>query len=196
MGFADELLQRVFKGNKDDRLILTEGVIQRSSAFMKDYHAWSSEHSADCFSEVRRNLALSKAGIDDDLKTLWLDLSQAKGFKIELDNFMPKEESFFLIESMKNRVLSYPYRLSTSYTKAEKFGKEVHLEEWYYLKPPLAKAGSNGPIDQCFGNIKIELHQRHRTIIKVLVTSYSDRMYLASQPFESFMDYLFGQSHG
>lgn len=192
MGFADDLIKRVFgQKNANGHLVIEEGIIKRTTQFNSLYENWRNHHGADVYEEIRRNIQLKRKGLHDELNTIWLQMDHAKGFRIDLESLVNESDDDFVLEGIKDAIIGFPYRLSASYSKTEALGESVHRESYYYLKPPLDSFAPNAPLPQKFGNIKVELHQTNKRRLKVLVTTYPGRMYEAPHAFEDFIDYLF-----
>jgi hypothetical protein len=192
MGFADDVLKKIFGSTKDDRFLIEEGIIKRDAAFKTAYEAWKDEHAEEAMEDFRRNLSLSKKGLHDQLGTIWLTMKHAQGFRVYTEALGEAEQDRFLLEYIKDLLQLQSYRVSNSYVKNEEVQGTLYREEWYYLKPPIHIASEGEPMNQGFGNIKIEWSQGKKRYIKLLTTTYSGRMYKAPIPFEQLLHHLFG----
>lgn len=191
MGFAEDVLKKVF-GSSKDHIILEEGLIKRNAAFVESYEHWKESQAQETMEEVRRNLSLSKKGLHDELRTVWLHLKHAQGFRMFMETLGEAEHDRFVIEYLKDLLQLKSYRVSNSYSKYEEVNGQIRQEEWYYLKPPIHIADEGEAMDQGFGNIKIEWSSGNSRYIKLLTTTYSGRMYRDPLPFEELLRHLFG----
>jgi hypothetical protein len=99
----------------------------------------------------------------------------------------------FVAEFMKDRVLSWGYKLYSSSKLNADVNRKTTLFR-HYLKPPL-KNILEPPVDQIFGNVSIELSapDSKKETLKIQIQHYNDRSYKEARNIEDLYYSLFNQ---
>ena len=127
--------------------------------------------------------------------SLWVDFLESKG----ANGIMIHSKKYpgdlskwhFVGEYLKERVLSWGYRLYSSEVRSQGGIRPVVFLR-HYLKPPVRNMLTQ-PIDQIFGNITIELASRDNEAeqLKFQVLHYSDRNYREPRDIEELYRSVF-----
>lgn len=191
MSFAEDLINRIFQSDQKEKKVLDSGTIQRSDAWMRDYRAWKAEKADYILMEIKRNHVQSERELRDDLNFIHLNMNSAKGFRFTPEGLpIEEKEDVFLLQLLKDQVVEIGYRMSNSLYQYEQESGQLRSMEWFYLKPPLKNYTKDPPIDQLYGNVKIELHQGERRFIKLVTTTYNDRTYQTPGSYDEFLSML------
>jgi hypothetical protein len=131
------------------------------------------------------------AGMDPQDESIdFLEFRATAGFALHIQNeSLRPGEAGLLMDHLRDRVRALPYRLSLSDRRI----RGGDMVERHYLKPPLQVPGPEGPIDQQYGNITIEVQYRRGEPVhlRFMATHYQDRQYGQPLEFENLVRELF-----
>lgn len=128
----------------------------------------------------------------------WIDFLVSKGangIMIHAEKYPGKLSNWhYLAEYLKERVLSWGYKLYSSEERSQG-GIRPFVFRRHYLKPPVKNMLSQ-PVDQIFGNVTIELVSRGDTVekLKFQILHYSDRSYLEPRDIEELYHSVFDKN--
>lgn len=122
----------------------------------------------------------------------FLNTPSSKGFAIHFHQTeYGRQEAVFLLDLLKEKVLTLNYKPQLSDTRTWTEQKFVHTAERHYLKPR-PDWSEDKKFNQQFGNITIELQIRddQPRLLTFRATSYSDRLYDEPGEFQDLMQVL------
>lgn len=122
----------------------------------------------------------------------FLEVDGANGILIHTtETEMPISNWLFVAEFMKDKVLSWGYKL---YSSSKVIPDSTQSNELFrhYLKPPI-KNMLTPPIDQIFGNVMVELSNTgtKKETLKIQIQYYNDRSYQEARNIEDLYYSLF-----
>lgn len=124
----------------------------------------------------------------------FLNVDGANGILIHTQKIShPVSNWLFVAEFMKDRALSWGYKLYSS-SKMNADTENTPPLFRHYLKPPI-KNMLETPIDQIFGNVTIELAETGtvKETLKIQIQHYSDRNYQEARNIEDLYYSLFNR---
>lgn len=203
MGFFERIYQQIFGQDEHKekptpyrpgkRPYLTEP-LRRNQEQQQFYYRWITEKSyLSTLHLVGQAYANQQSGQASDLEIRMLNMPAAKGFGIVYHPMIPIAEFRALTDFFRDKVKGLGYRQYVGDQQSFDEPNHVRTVDKYYLKPPIYEIIEGQPLDQQFGNILIECHLTNLTpsYIKVLATTYSDRLYTEPKPFDELVDLLF-----
>jgi hypothetical protein len=122
----------------------------------------------------------------------FLNTTSSKGFVIHLDKTnYTLQESTFLLDLLKQRVVEEGYRVQVSDRRIYQQSKWVETAERHYLKPK-PEFSSPGIIRQRYGNITILLLLRNDKPFQLQfqATAYRDHLFQEAESFGELMVHL------
>lgn len=190
--FFDDLIKRLFpssEGKKAHLPTLTEP-IRRTEKEKHAYQEWLRQEKYQAvLKRIKESYYLNATNNLLDLQIF--KATAANGIALPYHASISDETFQHLFEWWKEKTLQLGYRLQVAERRFFEEPTRVKTIEKYYLKPMLSYTDfdENQPLDQKYGNILLELHfiDIRPQLLKVLVTTYSDRLYLPPLPFEDFM---------
>lgn len=170
---------------------------QSDSDERKAYDKWVEEgiELDDLMSALKKEYGFYLTPGEDHAE--WVDfliIDGANGILIHTQKVsLPISNWLFVAEFMKDRALSWGYKLYSS-SKMNVETKNSPALFRHYLKPPI-KNMLKTPIDQIFGNVTIELADTGTVneTLKIQIQHYSDRSYKAARNIEDLYYSLFNQ---
>jgi hypothetical protein len=116
--------------------------------------------------------------------------TSANGLAVSYDDTLNKDDLTFLMEALKDEVLSLGYKRSNADQTIREKGNGTEKICKYYLKPIIK---GSAPFDQKYGNILIEevLINDKPSYLKLVVSSYHDSSYRKALPFSELFKILF-----
>ncbi|HLU89703.1 MAG TPA: hypothetical protein VKZ51_07690 [Cyclobacteriaceae bacterium] len=191
MTFINDLFKRLFKG-QGGRLSHKENFSQSGEEQERIKHWMGSEAGKEAFALIHKNYHYNKAGMRDYPEVHILSSPYANGFAVTFEPPLTEETFSNLFFAFGVRILDMGYyRVSLDRRMVEE-AEMVRTVEKQYLKPAV-RPDPSLKMDQLFGNISVEkvMLDNKPAFLKVLVTVYSDRLYLNAKPFDTFMEKLF-----
>lgn len=166
--------------------------LSRPAGHESALRAWSD--SPDCeawLDRIRCAYNVHLAGMDPQDDCIdFLEFRATSGFALHIqnENLQPGEAAL-LMDHLRDRVRSLPYRLSVSDRRIRGEG----MVERHYLKPPLQVPAPGEPVDQRYGNITIEVQYRRSEPVhlRFMATHYQDRQYSQALEFSDLVRNLF-----
>lgn len=192
MGFPENLFKQLFPDRGEKQPMQLTELIRRSSQYQKEYDFWKiSGETKALVKEIERSYYLKKNGINGGFTIHLFQSAAANGFALPWHPGLSPQVFPFLLDLWRDRVLATGYRLANTDRQIREIGSGVQTTEKHYLKPPLTK---NKPLtEQRYGNVLLEyvLTDQEPEYIKVMATTYSDRLFTEPQPFDDLLDQLF-----
>jgi hypothetical protein len=192
MDWFDRLKDKLFGEPVQRSGQLYHGPLKRTEPFLDRHRQWLAGGTRTrLLGHYRELLRQEQLSSDTDLHLF--SSEQATGMQIKRPADAPADVLHHLMEEFKNCVLAQGYRLQLS---DHKIGPEGGHRERYYLKPEIPVDEQRPPLPQRYGNVLIEawgddeLQARH---LKVLVTVYSDRLYMPAESGMSLINSLLGE---
>lgn len=194
MSYIEDLLGKLFPA-KRTKISHKENFSQTAEE-ASQIKAWiESERGEELFGLIYNNYHLKTVGVNKKPEVHILNSPYANGFAITFQEPLSQEDFQHLFFAFGNRLLDLGYRRVSLDRKLEELNDQVRVIEKLYYKPPFSNAPPEQPIDQLFGNVSIEkvALDNKPSFLKVLVTVYSDRLYLPAQPFHEFVERMFNR---
>lgn len=192
MSYIEDLLGKLFPA-KDKKLSHRENFLE-SAEQASETLAWVDSNAGEgVLSLIYNNYHLKTVGINKKPEVHILNSPYANGFAVSYENPLSAADFQHLFFAFGDRLLALGYHRVSLDRKMEELANGVRITEKLYYKPPFSNAMPDQPIDQLFGNVSIEKVSLDNkpSFLKVLVTVYSDRMYLPAQPFSEFVEKVF-----
>jgi hypothetical protein len=198
MSFFDSIIQNLFPSEKNEKQIglpLVIEPIKRTEKENNSFFRWLNEHQfEDLLKKISKSYQLKKLGEESDIQVHILKLSSAQGIAITYHSSIEVNHFLHLFDLWKDRILREGYILNIA--ERQFFNEKDHVKkvEKYYLKTPISRnIIENQKIEQKFGNILLELIfiNDKPLYLKLLATTYSDRMYNLPYPFENLLNVIF-----
>ncbi|RAI91966.1 hypothetical protein [Algoriphagus yeomjeoni] len=195
--FLDDLFNKVFNSSEKAPVNHKENIVQKGEDVAKVRDWMNSTEGRELFGRVSKSYYFKTIQIEERPQTHILDSKYARGFAITYDDPLDEQTFSLLFLAFAQRVLALGYRQVSFDRKMEEVNDQVKVTEKFYFKPPLKILAKNELISQLYGNISIEKINVNNqpNYLKVLVTFYSDRLYLDPEPFDQFLDHLFEATH-
>lgn len=169
-------------------------LIDRTETEKKDYAFWKETLVArrllDWLGDQYAVYRLEPQRVDEAIN--FLNTPSSKGFAIHFNQTQySKRDVTHFFDWLKEKVKALDYRSQISDTRTYKKGDSMETTERHYLKPR-ADFTSKEKFNQGFGNITIELVFRDEEVhhLKLISTSYSDRLYKDAADFRELMQIL------
>jgi hypothetical protein len=166
-------------------------LIERSEAEQADLLRWKETIVCKRLLNWLGDQYLLYRALPDDIDEAidFLDTPSSKGFVIHLHKTgYSRRDATHLLDLFKEKVLALDYRTQVSDSRTYSRQAWVETVERHYLKPRLNRK-SEGPLDQLFGNIMVELVLRddkpHH--LKFSATSYQDRLFREAEDFQDLV---------
>lgn len=141
--------------------------------------------------QILKSYQLQKSGIQDGAELYLLTSPYANGFAIPYDASVTEQSFRHLFFAFGLRMLDLGYyRVSLDRTLQEVVDHITTTEKQYFK--PSVPFTTVQKTEQLYGNVSIEklLINNKPSILKVLVTIYSDHQYHDARPFDQFMKEL------
>lgn len=188
MSFFDDISGRLFPVNK--KVGIYE-VLKQDQGFINKYQEWTSK--SECIKlkeDILKSWEFKLKDLSPPLDIITYLSDYANGFTLYPGKDDHSNAMSYLMEYMKDMLISTSYRLVHSTRKIDEKKEGIEIVEKYYLKPPFPV---KIPYDQMYGNIEIEVlkHDQQEKRLKFLVSVYSDRKYTKALPFRELLSYLF-----
>ncbi|MGB3618091.1 MAG: hypothetical protein WBA12_08230 [Catalinimonas sp.] len=197
MSFIDSLMQRLFPAPKHahDTPRLVREVLRRGDSFRQEWADWRTTDDARALIDrTQRAYYFKRRQIESEPDVHLLDSPYANGFALTYDPSFGERPFTFLLEEFRARTLAAGYRQANATHEIRDRGGYLETSERYYLKPPLQYEPQE-KCDQLFGNVQQELIRidDRPSYLKVVVSVYSDALYLNARPFDDYLDVLFAE---
>ncbi|MCC5939075.1 MAG: hypothetical protein JJU34_17480 [Lunatimonas sp.] len=192
MTYLEDLFGRLFPA-KNRRVSYKENFLETPEE-LSDTLAWmDSDAGQGVLNLIYNNYHLKTIGINKKPAVHILNSPYANGLAISFEKPLSATDFQHLFFAFGDRLLALGYHRVSLDRKMEELSEQVRITEKLYYKPPFSTAAPDEPIDQLFGNVSIEKVSidNKPSFLKVLVTVYSDRMYLPAQPFSEFIEQVF-----
>lgn len=186
MSYFEQLLSRLFPKGRNEKPIVVDSILTRSSSFLIEYGKWKqSGKSTQLLDDI--HMEYKKVKIENIPSLVVLHQSStSNGFAITYRDQCDSLIFNYLFDYLAEQVSQLGYtRMMSKETFREK-GEQVERKEMHYLKP---KRGFVEPIDQKYGNVQIEYIEQNNQpiVIKFLANTYSDRKYTQPLSFDSLV---------
>ncbi|EON76323.1 hypothetical protein ADIS_3451 [Lunatimonas lonarensis] len=194
MNYIEDLLGKLFP-EKRRKISHKENFLQ-SEVEVSQTRAWiASDRGEELMGLVYNNYHLKTVGVNKKPEVHILNSPYANGLAISFQDPLSPSDFNHLFFAFGDRLLALGYHRVSLDRKLEELTDRVRITEKLYYKPPFSSGSLDQPIDQLFGNVAIEKIQvdNEPSYLKVLVTVYSDRMYLPALPFRDFVERLFNR---
>ncbi|MFC0264302.1 hypothetical protein [Fontibacter flavus] len=190
--FIDDVLGKLFP-KKSRPIQIKENFIQSDSEKEISEQWEFTKEGTSLLKLVAKNYHFKKSGINSHPEVHILNSPYANGFAVSYDSPFNEKTFSHIFFAFGKRVLDLGYHRVSLDRKIEEINDQVKMTEKQYFKPPLSHVDLSEKINQLYGNISIEKVSidDKPSFIKVLVTVYSDRLYLDAKPFDEFIDELF-----
>nr|WKN37851.1 hypothetical protein K4G66_03900 [Tunicatimonas sp. TK19036] len=194
MSFFDKITEKLFS-KKPGATTQVHEVMQRSEKEQQAYERWKqSEEKKLLLRKMAQAYYYKKTNIRSEMNVHILNMPSANGFAISYHPNISAKHFQYMLDYLKDRVLLLDYRLVNTDRRMIEKKNYVETTEHYYLKPPLDVEGvANEPVDQRFGNVSVAqvFVDDRPSYLKVLVSTYSDRLYQDALHFDDFVTHLF-----
>ncbi len=196
MTFFDRVYKQIFKKEgipeyNGKKYIIQEMYSLQDSKVDK-YHLWKSDiPNSEKLRSIFKGLEYKKLGLSESNQRFSLFNSrQSNGFYVLCDGFLEEEESIFILEFLKDKMIELGYYMNHSSKDIYEQSGNIKTLISYYLKPKLS--GFNFPLEQGFGNIHLEflMINNKPDYLKLMANVYSDRNYKESESFEALLEAL------
>lgn len=190
--FIDDILGKLFPNKKTPvkhKQNFTQS--QEATAYTS---AWKESPEGKFLIDlVQKNYHFKTSGMNARPAVHILKTPYANGFAVTFEKPFDSKNFSQLFFAFGQRMLDLGYQKISLDRKIEEINEDVKTTEKQYFKPPLSNVDFSQKIDQLYGNVSIEKISVNDSpsFIKVLVTIYSDHLYLKARPFEQFIDDLF-----
>jgi hypothetical protein len=201
MSFFDQIYERLF-GNQQQpdkerkKTPFVTEPLKRTQQEQQFYFKWvTGKAYQSTLSLVAGSYRNALLGEPSQIRFRLLNEPSAKGFGVVYDPMIPSGEFKCLQDFFRDKVKGQGYRQYVAERRSFDEPNQVRVVEKYYLKPPIKDLVEGEPIDQQFGNILIEGHYSGHSpsYIKLMATTYSDRLYHPPRPFTELVSLLFEQ---
>ena len=196
MSFFDNLFQNLFAKQEDKNStgeVLVREMIKRNKVFLQEYEAWKeAELYKGMLEHLLENYRLRDADPTANVNFYLLKTNTASGFYCRAESPWNTKDYSFLIQLFIERLKRLEYHVNNSKREAKEEKGELKTEELFYLKPGL-KFRRKLPYNQLFGNIVFEhkINGEETELLKMVVSTYSDRNFKEPYLFEDLMTELF-----
>ncbi len=190
MTFFDQVYNRLF-GKKSGAPMVHE-VLKRSEYYLDQYEFWKESILSDeMLSAVKTSLKLKEQGVLKTPEVHAFAGDYSNGFAITYNPEFDPTQFSFLFDLFAERVKEMGYKTSVSDLIMSEKKDYIETKEKHYLKPIVDQA--EGPIDQKFGNVTVELIKIDEvpSFIRLMAHAYNDRQYKTPSSFDFLSDHLF-----
>jgi hypothetical protein len=190
--FIDDVLGKLFP-KKSTPVNIKENFVQTIEE-KENIDSWMVSDEGEAFLKlVSKNYHFKTSGMNSHPEVHILKSPYANGFAISYESPFTEKTFSQLFFAFGRRMLDLGYQRISLDRKIEEINEIVRTTEKQYFKPPLNSGDFTEKIDQLFGNVSIEKVSINDkpSFLKVLVTVYSDSLYLKAKPFDLFIDKLF-----
>ncbi|WP_373496073.1 hypothetical protein [Aquiflexum sp.] len=190
--FIDDVLGKLFP-KKFTPLNIKENFLQTVEE-IENTDSWMVSDEGEALMQlVSKNYHFKTSGMNSHPEVHILKSPYANGFAISYESPFSEKTFSQLFFAFGRRMLDLGYQRVSLDRKIEEIQENVRTTEKQYFKPPLNKVDFTEKIDQLFGNVSIEKVSINDkpNFLKVLVTVYSDHLYLEARPFDLFIEELF-----
>lgn len=193
--FLDDLFNKVFKSS-EKAMIHKENIVVKEQDLASVKSWMDSAEGNQLLAQISKAYHLKTAQVEEQPQVHILNSKYARGFAITYEHPLDEQTFSMLYLAFAQRVLALGYRQVSLDMKMQEINEQVKVTHKYYFKPPIKELVKNELISQLYGNIAVEKISINNkpNYIKVLVTFYSDRLYLDPEPFDQFLDHLFEHS--
>ena len=180
--------------NSSAQMPFLHELIDRSEEERQDLERWKStlvcRRLLDWLGDQYAIFSVAPDEVDDGID--FLDTPSSKGFVIHFykTRYSRRDVTHFL-DLLKEKVLRLPYKPQISDSRTFTRGERVETIERHYLKPR-PDLQREGPFDQQYGNVLIELHLRDEQphYLKFSATVYNDRLFQDAAEFRGLFQAL------
>lgn len=194
MAFFDNLIEKLFPGRHQNKLVEVTEQLVRGRAFQEKYQKWkSSEEATQLIKRVEKSFHLKKNQMQGDFELHLFQSPAANGFALTNHQDISPLEFQYLLDYWRDRTLDLNYRLANTDRQLREKENHVQTTEKHYLKPPISR--DKAKTVQGYGNILLEYMSINQqpAYLKLMVTIYSDRLFTKAEPFEELIDHLFSR---
>lgn len=193
MTFFDEVFSKLFGKKEAPSVPVIHEPLLRTQGQSHDYADWvATDVHIGMIEDLSSAYHKKKLGIVSPLEVHLLNTRYSNGFALSYDESISSESFRNLFDYMKERTLTFGYKLAQADRRIlDKGDFEETIEKWY-LKPDVVHSGKEFE-DQRYGNVLMEhiAVDRKPSYIKVMVNVYQGRPYAEALPFDEFLDELF-----
>lgn len=194
--FFDKVYQQLFSQATQTQSPV-KILLKRSETDIKAYQDWFQKNKyQELLVKIKKAYALHKIEETETKPDIYLlDSPYAKGFAVVFDkNLMQKKSLQFLMEYFKDKTRELGYVVKNAQKNLREKSNYIETIEKYYLKPSI-KISMQDPAkaNQLYGNISLEniLRDNKPSMLKVLVTIYSDQLFTDALNYQEYVDFLF-----
>lgn len=190
--FIDDVLGKLFP-KKSTPVNIKENFVQTMDE-IENTDSWMVSDEGEALIQlICKNYHFKTSGMNSHPEIHILKSPYANGFAVSYESPFTEKTFSQLFFAFGRRMLDLGYQRVSLDRKIEEIQDNVRTIEKQYFKPPLSNADFTEKIDQLFGNVSIEKVSINDkpSFLKVLVTIYSDHLYLKARPFDLFVDKLF-----
>ncbi|MFZ9045050.1 MAG: hypothetical protein ACO2ZZ_04230 [Cyclobacteriaceae bacterium] len=190
MALFDQLYERLFKSKSPNAPVIYEP-LQRSEEFLKTFIHWKNAGRLEEVREmVTRGYELKSKDLTSNPDVHILKGSSANGLAVSFDDTLNSDDLSFLMEAIKDQVLTQGYKQSNADQMIKEKGNAEEKICKYYLKPIIS---GDAPYDQKYGNVLIEevFIDLKPSYLKLIVSTYHDSNYKSALPFSQLFKKLF-----
>lgn len=193
MTFFDEVFSKLFGKKEAPSVPVIHEPLLRTQGQSHHYADWmAADVHVGMIEDLSSAYHKKKLGIISPLEVHLLNTRYSNGFALSYDESISNESFRNLFDYMKDRTLTFGYKLAQADRRIlDKGGFEETIEKWY-LKPDVVHSGKEFE-NQRYGNVLMEhiAVDRKPSYIKVMVNVYQGRPYAEALPFDEFLDELF-----
>ncbi|WP_373523641.1 hypothetical protein [Aquiflexum sp.] len=190
--FIDDVLGKLFP-KKSNPVNIKENFVQTTDE-IENTDAWMISNEGEALMNlVFKNYHFKTSGMNSHPEVHILKSPYANGFAVSYESPFNEKTFSQLFFAFGRRMLDLGYQRVSLDRKIEEIQENVRMIEKQYFKPPLRNVDFTEKLDQMFGNVSIEKVSINDkpSFLKVLVTVYSDHLYLEARPFDLFIEELF-----
>lgn len=190
MSFFDQIKAMIFPDPdaiEEGKIPILADVIRRDEVEMKGYHTWLLTDARDLLLQTLRQ-EYREASLNGSEWITRLKADGIRGFLIHgSEDILTTQEAMFLMEYLKSRILTLPYRQHSSHQETYLKENKTLVRERYYFKP--AASNYEFPINQEYGNILLETetYDNRLMFFKCVVTYYNGFNYAPPKDYEELV---------
>jgi len=191
-----DFFNKMFSGEKGKKKEPFNKKIQNDFIVRKKYLEWLEKDELPKFlNQLKLQYGLYRTdGQEHEPWVDFLEIPGANGIMIHSLKYPSSLDNWYFVwEYLKDRVLSWGYKL---YSSNERFTGSTKGVSFYrhYLKPPVRNL-LDPPVDQIFGNVTIELQARDQEIqnLKIQIQHYQDHNYQSPRKIEDLYYSIFNE---
>ena len=194
MHFFEQIVQKLFPSSPNDGtpVSILQEVLERSPQEKKNYEAWLQDKKYTALiQDIAQAYYYKKTQITGSIQVHLFQDQSAKGLAVSYHAHFGKKNFQHLFDYWKDQVLGLGYQLKSKTHQITDHHQYIESKQRYFLKPP--RRLEQGKYPQLYGNVLLE----HISIddkpsyIKVLVATYTDRLFTPALDFEDFMENIF-----